>query len=81
MECLKAANQGQVKSQNNVGIMYEKRQGVRLDYGVDLEWYLKAANQGNMDAQRNIGLLCIKKGMEWDDIIMEKEWEKTITEP
>ena len=53
---LQAAERGNVKAQNNLGVMYEKGQGVRQDYARAAEWFLKAAEQGTATAQFNLGL-------------------------
>ena len=39
----KAAEQGHVKSQNNLGIMYEEGEGVPQDYTQSVYWYRNAA--------------------------------------
>jgi len=52
---LKAANLGNPKAQNNIGIMYKCGEGVEKDEHQGCEWLLKAANQGNPIAQYNIG--------------------------
>ncbi|MDO4894443.1 tetratricopeptide repeat protein [Moraxella sp.] len=53
----KAAEQGHVKSQYNLGTMYNDGQGVPKDYAKALEWYSKAAEQGHGEAQFNIGVM------------------------
>lgn len=42
--------------QVNIGVLYEKGQGVAQDYKKAIEWYKKAADQGDEVAMRNIGL-------------------------
>jgi TPR repeat protein len=51
------AEQGEVRAQNNLGVMYEKGQGVPQDYAVAMSWYRKAAEQGNATAQANLGAM------------------------
>ena len=51
---LKAANQGSLAAQYNIGIMYDKGQGVKQDYSEANKWYQKAAEQGYTPAQSNL---------------------------
>ncbi len=53
----KAAEQGQVDAQNNLGVMYSNGQGVLQDYEQAVEWYRKAAEQGYTSAQNNLGVM------------------------
>ncbi len=53
----KASEQGVAYAQNNLGIMYDKGQGVPQDYAEAVKWYRKAAKQGYGGAQYNLGLL------------------------
>jgi uncharacterized protein len=48
------ANHGNAEAQNNVGVMYEKGQGVSQNHTEAVKWYRKAANQGNALAQSNL---------------------------
>lgn len=52
----KAAEQGYVNAQYNLGICYANGEGVPQDYVEAAKWYRKAANQGNAMAQYNLGL-------------------------
>ena len=52
----KAAEQGDAKAQFNLGVMYDKGQGVMRNYAEAAKWYRKAAEQGDADAQRNLDL-------------------------
>ncbi|MFZ5354587.1 MAG: tetratricopeptide repeat protein [Bacillota bacterium] len=47
---LKAAEQGHVKSQYIVGLMYEKGEGIGRDEKKAIEWYKKAADRGHEEA-------------------------------
>ena len=49
---LQAAERGNVKAQNNLGVMYEKGQGVRQDDAEAVRWYLKAVEQEFPEAMR-----------------------------
>jgi TPR repeat protein len=53
----KAAEQGDAKAQYNLGIAYDKGQGVAQDYAKAAQWYRKAADQGLTQAQNNLGIL------------------------
>lgn len=43
----KAANQGFMSAQNNLGVMYANGQGVRQDYKIAKEWFGKACDNGS----------------------------------
>ena len=49
------AEQGYALAQNNLGVMYEKGQGVSQNYKTAVKWYTLAAEQGNPAAQFNLG--------------------------
>ncbi|MFX8676627.1 tetratricopeptide repeat protein, partial [Acinetobacter baumannii] len=53
---LKAANQGDVESQNNIGLAYENGDGVAKDPVLAKEWFEKAANNGFVLGQYNLAL-------------------------
>ena len=48
---LRKAQQGDAAAQYNVGLMYEKGQGVLQDNSLAAEWYTKSAKQGLAYAQ------------------------------
>ncbi|MDI9409774.1 MAG: tetratricopeptide repeat protein [Candidatus Pacebacteria bacterium] len=52
----KAAEQGNVKAQTNLGAMYRNGNGVPQDYALAVVWYRKAAEQGDSYAQFSLGL-------------------------
>ena len=52
-EMLQVAEQGNAVAQFNLGLMYDKGQGVRQDYAQAVQWYRKAAEQGDAQAQYN----------------------------
>ena len=69
----KAAEQGTAKAQNNLGVMYDKGQGVPQDYIEAVKWYRKAAEQGYAVAQFNLGYMYNKgRGVPPDDIEAHK---------
>jgi TonB family protein len=49
------APQGDVRAQVNLGLMYDKGQGVTQDYAEAVRWYKLAAEQGNINAQYDLG--------------------------
>ena len=62
-----AANQGDASAQYNLGLMYDKGQGVAQDYNKAAELYTLAANQGDASAQNNLGLMYDKgQGVPYD---------------
>ncbi len=48
----RAAGQGLVLAQNNLGIMYEKGHGVPQDYVQAHKWFNLAATQGDKEAEK-----------------------------
>jgi TPR repeat protein len=52
----KAALQGYVKAQYNLGGMYQRGEGVPLDNRQAVVWFRKAAEQGLANAQTNLGV-------------------------
>jgi len=56
-EALKAkAENGDAKTQYNLGLCYANGQGATQDYAEAVKWFHKAADQGNAYAQYNLGL-------------------------
>ena len=51
----KAAVQGYVTAQYNLGWIHENSPGEEQDYAKALTWYRKAADQGDATAQRSLG--------------------------
>lgn len=56
-ETQRLANQGNSSAQFNLGVKYERGEGVRQDYQKTFEWYAKAANQGDVRAKYNLGVM------------------------
>jgi len=52
---LEAAQKGDVVAQYNLGVSYERGQGVAQDYVQAVYWYRKAAEQGYANAEYNLG--------------------------
>jgi len=84
-ECFRrAAEQGHVNAQYNIGIMYERGNGVKQDYKEALKWYHKAAEQGKAEAQHNIGIMYAdgqgvpqdnKKAVKWLRMAVKQGFE------
>lgn len=53
----KAAEQGSIAGQCNLGFMYANGYGVTKDYQQAVYWYRKAAEQGSTDGQNNLGVM------------------------
>ena len=54
--------------------MYEKGQGVTLDYTAAMRWYRKAADQGDASAQTNLGLMYDKGQGVTQDYAAAMRW-------
>jgi TPR repeat protein len=52
----KAAEQGDVKAQANLGLCYYNGKGVGQNYKEAARWCLKAAEMGHAKAQYNLGM-------------------------
>ena len=53
----KAAEQGDYRAQNNLGVLYRDGTGVPQDYQQALSWFKKAALQGNVLVKENLASL------------------------
>jgi hypothetical protein len=53
----RAAEQGDVLAQFNLGVRYDNGQGVQQSYKEAAWWYRRAAQQGHARAQSNLGVL------------------------
>lgn len=70
----KAAAQGNVDAQVNLGVMYAQGKGVQQDYAKAREWFEKAAAQGDAVAQINMGVLYDNGRGVRQDKAAAKEW-------
>lgn len=68
------AQQGYVLAQYNLGVMYERGQGVKQDYFKAVEWYTKAAQQGKAEAQYNLGVMYENGRGVRKNLAQAKEW-------
>lgn len=57
------ATQGDAKAQHNLGVMYERGEGVKQDYKAAAKWYRLAADQGVAASQYNLGKLFDTQGL------------------
>ncbi len=69
-----AADQGYANAQFNLGVMYEKGEGVTQDYKEAVKLYRKAADQGNTDAQTNLGVMYGKGQGVTKDYVQAHSW-------
>ncbi len=61
------ANGGDIRAQYDLGLMYDKGQGVPQSDSDALWWYRRAAEQGEPRAQYNLGLMYLNgQGVEAD---------------
>ena len=51
------AQSGSKYAQNDLGVLYDKGQGMPKDYGQAAQWFRKAAQQEYADGQYNLGVL------------------------
>ncbi len=70
----KAAAQGNVDAQVNLGLMYARGRGVQQDYARAREWFEKAAAQGDAVAQINMGVLYDNGHGVRQDKAAAREW-------
>jgi TPR repeat protein len=68
----KAAEQGYVSAQFNLGAMYYNGNFVDQNFEKAFEWFSKAAEQGNAPAQYNLGL------MYYDGDFVDENFEKAF---
>ncbi|HHV7010317.1 TPA: tetratricopeptide repeat protein, partial [Haemophilus influenzae] len=70
----KAAEQGNAKAQNGLGMMYKGRFGVKQDYFKAVKWYRKAAEQGYGGAQVMLGFSYLSGEGVQVNKSLAKEW-------
>ncbi len=74
------AEQGHAEAQYNLGVMYDRGEGVTQDDKAALKWYKRAAEQGDADAQNNLGFMYNHgQGVTQDDKAAIK-WYKLAAE-
>lgn len=66
----KLADQGHIKSMNNLGTMYSQGKSVSRNYSYAMFWYRRAAAQGDARSMYNMGIAYnYGRGVERDDAI------------
>ena len=67
---LAAADQGDARAQNNLGLMYQTGRGVPQDYGAAAQWFQRAAERGHVGAQSSLGnFYAAGRGVAQDDVL------------
>ncbi len=67
--------QGHADALTNLGVLYNKGQGVNQDHGAALKLWTLASEQGQPDAQTNLGLLYVHgKGVPADNVYAHMWW-------
>ena len=69
-----AAEQGESKSQNNLGLIYETGRGVLQNYGEAAKWYKKAAEQGKPKPQNSLGVMYSKARGVPQNLVEAHKW-------
>src|SRR3990170_2456211 len=68
------AGKGDAKAQHNLGVMYDKGQGVPQNYTEAVKWYRRAAEQGLPEAQFNLGSMYYNGQGVPQDYILAHMW-------
>ncbi len=64
-----AADQGDARAQNSLGLMYQTGRGVARDDGAAAQWFQRAAELGDVEAQNILGsLYAAGRGVPQDDV-------------
>jgi TPR repeat protein len=72
--CQRLAEQGDVRAQSIMGVLYAYGEGVPQDLGEAAKWYRKAADQGNAKAQYHLGLMYAKGRSVPQDLVQALMW-------
>ena len=79
-EVISLANQGNVKAQYKLALMYELGMGIEKNLSQAFAWYQKSADQDYAKAQYNLGIFyALAKGVD-KDIIQSKHWIRKANE-
>ena len=73
------AEQGLPEAQFNLGLMFDKGQGVPQNYAEAVKWYRKAAEQGSAEAQYNLGKMYYTGQGVPKDYVMAHMWFNLTT--
>jgi TPR repeat protein len=74
VEFSELAEQGDMDAQYNLGLMYNKGEGVIQDYAAAVTWYSKSAEQGYAPAQFNLGHLYLNGSGVAQDYAAAAAW-------
>ncbi|MFQ5784790.1 MAG: tetratricopeptide repeat protein, partial [Alphaproteobacteria bacterium] len=74
------ANEGDARAQFNLGVMYDKGEGVPQDYAEAAKWFRKAAEQGLAVAQTNLGVYFQRGKGVAQDYEKAAEWYRKAAE-
>ena len=77
---LPLAEQGDATAQFNLGVMYNKGQGVKQDDVEAVKWYRKAAKQGEASAQFNLGSMYADGRGVKQDYVEAVKWYRKAAE-
>lgn len=76
---LKSAKQGNVYSQDRLGMLYEEGNGVPQDYNEAIKWYKLAANQGGRGSAHKLYQI-YSVGTSEEDIAEAQKWRRIAYE-
>jgi TPR repeat protein len=71
---LRAASQANAGAQFNLGLMYQRGEGVPKDGAIALHWLLRSAEQGDADAQLELGEIYAKGSDAPRDYAEARKW-------
>jgi TPR repeat protein len=74
------AEKGHSGAQSNLGVFYDRGQGVKRDFEKAIKWYTLAAKQGDAAAQFNLGLMFENgRGVPADNVVAVN-WYRSAAE-
>ena len=73
-----SAEQGDIRSQNLLGIMYSNGLGVAQDYKDSVRWYRLAAQQGDPIAQNNLSAMYLNGQGVSQDYVRAHMWSNIV---
>jgi len=75
----KTAERGDVNAQHNLGLLYDKGEGVPRDVVQAMVWWRKAAEQGNASAQVSWGVMYASGDVVLKDSVAAYMWWNLAT--
>ena len=70
----KAAAGGDLNAQDNLGVLYERGEGVPKDLAMALRWYSAAAAKNHPSAQNNVGVMLERGNGVPADVVKAAAW-------